>query len=139
VKPELTARVPLVLGVAAGADDCPSMKERMSCLVMRPPRPVPETCDRFTPCSRAILRTSGEERASSSSGDPAAGGAPAVGAGVAAAAGSFASLPLWPRWSWLFWSRSWGRRLSKGGRGFAVGGRLFPLSYSLQPLCLPTL
>ncbi len=39
----------------------------MSCFVMRPPIPVPGTCDRFTLCSRAILRTSGEERACSSS------------------------------------------------------------------------
>ena len=46
----------------------------MSCLVMRPPSPVPEICERLTPCSRAILRTSGEERASSSS-SWAAGGA----------------------------------------------------------------
>ena len=44
-----------------------SMNCMMSCLVMRPPSPVPEICERLTPCSRAILRTSGEERASSSS------------------------------------------------------------------------
>src|SRR5712692_10712842 len=44
-----------------------SRNAMMSCLVMRPPRPVPETCDRFTLCSRAILRTRGEERAWSSS------------------------------------------------------------------------
>ncbi len=44
-----------------------SRKAIMSCFVMRPPIPVPGTCDRFTLCSRAILRTSGEERACSSS------------------------------------------------------------------------
>ena len=64
------------------------MNERMSCLVMRPPRPVPETCERLTPCSRAILRTSGEERASSSSGDFTRG---ALTAGAAAATGGFSS------------------------------------------------
>src|SRR5579862_5141304 len=42
------------------------MKETMSCLVMRPPRPVPTICARLIPCSRAILRTRGDERASSS-------------------------------------------------------------------------
>src|ERR1700733_11917821 len=59
------------VGAAATADGARSMKARMSCLVMRPPRPVPETWERLTPCSRAILRTSGEERVSSSpsSGD----------------------------------------------------------------------
>src|SRR3984957_13432950 len=51
----------------AGCDPWLSIKDMRSCLVMRPPRPVPETCERLTPCSRAILRTSGEERASSSS------------------------------------------------------------------------
>ena len=48
-------------------DPWPSMNCMMSCLVMRPPSPVPETWDKLTPCSRAILRTNGEERASSSS------------------------------------------------------------------------
>src|SRR3981081_434619 len=52
-----------------GADDWRSMKDMMSCFEMRPPRPVPEIWDRLMPCSRAILRTSGEERASSSSPD----------------------------------------------------------------------
>ena len=55
----------------------------MSCLVMRPPSPVPETWERLMPCSRAILRTSGEERASSSSSWAAGGAA----AGVEAAGG----------------------------------------------------
>src|SRR6476660_4842920 len=41
----------------------------MSCLVMRPPKPEPETCARLTLFSRAILRTSGEERAWSSSSE----------------------------------------------------------------------
>src|ERR1700690_1468538 len=39
----------------------------MSCLVMRPPSPVPGTCARLMLCSRAILRTNGDERAWSSS------------------------------------------------------------------------
>src|ERR1700722_15600158 len=51
----------------AGRDPWRSMKALVSCLVMRPPRPEPEICERLMPCSRAILRTSGEERASSSS------------------------------------------------------------------------
>src|SRR5277367_3417276 len=66
-----------------GALDCPSMNERMSCFVMRPPSPVPETWERFTPCSRAILRTRGDERASSSASDSCGGGA--LAAGLAAA------------------------------------------------------
>ena len=40
-----------------------SKNAMMSCFVMRPPMPVPGTCDRFMSCSRAILRTKGEERA----------------------------------------------------------------------------
>src|SRR5579863_6974359 len=58
----------------------------MSCLVMRPPIPVPGTCDRFTLCSRAILRTSGEDRACSSSSSRAASSfAGSAVAGVATA------------------------------------------------------
>src|SRR5882672_10796844 len=68
----------------AGADDAGaaavgfwllSRKSRMSCLVIRPPKPLPETCDKFTLCSRAILRTSGDDRACSSSSDARAAGA----------------------------------------------------------------
>src|SRR3984893_2862161 len=40
-----------------------SRNDMMSCFVIRPPMPVPETCERFMSCSRAILRTNGEERA----------------------------------------------------------------------------
>jgi hypothetical protein len=36
-----------------------SMKLRMSFLVTRPLRPVPSSCEISTPCSCAILRTSG--------------------------------------------------------------------------------
>ena len=58
----------------------------MSCLVMRPPRPVPLTSDKLTLFSRAILRTKGDERACSSS--PASscscGGAVGAGTGVGA-------------------------------------------------------
>ena len=67
------------------------MKAVMSCLVMRPPSPVPEICERLTPCSRAILRTSGEERASSSSSAGCDGATLVVGKGVGAAAGFFSS------------------------------------------------
>src|SRR5271163_283204 len=52
-------------GAAAGSGL--SRKAMMSCLVMRPPMPLPWTCDKFTLCSRAILRTRGEDRACSSS------------------------------------------------------------------------
>ena len=59
----------------------------MSCLVMRPPSPVPAICERLTPCSRAILRTSGEERASS----PSSSWAEAAGAGIGGGVGAFFS------------------------------------------------
>src|ERR1700720_34938 len=79
------------LGDAGGR----SMKAMMSCLVIRPPSPVPETCERFTLCSRAILRTSGEERASSSPSSAGScaggGGALAAGAGTEAGADLFSS------------------------------------------------
>ena len=42
--------------------DCPSINAIISCLVMRPPKPVPSSWDRLTLCSRAILRTRGEDR-----------------------------------------------------------------------------
>src|SRR6202451_3434449 len=60
----------------------------MSCLVMRPPMPVPCACDRFTLCSRAIFRTRGEERAcssSSGSGSAIAWGSTGEGVGGATA------------------------------------------------------
>ena len=93
----------------------------MSCLVMRPPSPVPEICERLTPCSRAILRTSGEERASSSSEGSWAGGAAAVGADVAAAAGFFSSF------FWLLLLEPALLELQRGRRfrgrgGFAIHG-----------------
>src|SRR6185369_9847994 len=84
--------------VAAGAAGAgaPSRNAVMSCLVMRPPNPVPGTCARSMLCSRAILRTSGEERAWSSSSREASGcetGATgfgsATGAAVRAGATSF--------------------------------------------------
>ena len=40
----------------------PSMAARISCLLMRPPAPVPGICDRSTLFSRAMRRTSGELR-----------------------------------------------------------------------------
>ena len=67
------------------------MNDMMSCLVMRPPSPVPETWERLMPCSRAILRTSGEERASSSSSFAAGVGGAADGTGAGAGAEAFLS------------------------------------------------
>src|SRR3954469_1430532 len=61
-------------GAAVAGLDPLSMKSKISCLVIRPPNPLPETCARFTLCSRAILRTSGEDRACSSSSDEEAEG-----------------------------------------------------------------
>ena len=43
---------------------CADMYASRSCLVMRPPAPVPRTCFRSMPYSRAILRTSGDKRTS---------------------------------------------------------------------------
>src|SRR5581483_10091334 len=63
----------------------PEMCEVMSCLVMRPEAPVPETCARSTLFSAAILRTNGEERGRSPA-EAAAGRAE----GAVAAAGAFA-------------------------------------------------
>jgi len=74
------------------------MKAMMSCLVMRPPRPEPEICERLMPCSRAILRTSGEERASSSSscaGVAAAGGGESEAAIAAALQVNRKTVRLW--------------------------------------------
>src|ERR1035438_9590324 len=57
-----------VAGEAAGAAAEPrSTKSRTSCFVTRPPVPVPLIFARSTLCSRASLRTSGEERMSDSS------------------------------------------------------------------------
>src|SRR6266851_2119530 len=71
----------------------------MSCLVMRPPRPVPDTCERLMLCSRAILRTSGEERAWSSSasscGVSGASLASTAGAEGLAGADSFFAVAVW--------------------------------------------
>src|SRR5215475_7398193 len=50
-------------GAGAGAPLRCSMKLRMSSLVTRPPRPVPGISSRLTPCSRAMLRTRGDDRA----------------------------------------------------------------------------
>ena len=55
--------------VATGVPIAPraSMWARMSCLVTRPDSPVPETWVRSTPCSIAMLRTTGEDRTRRSS------------------------------------------------------------------------
>src|SRR3954447_25868232 len=39
---------------------CEAINASTSCLVIRPPTPVPRTCERSILYSRAILRTSGE-------------------------------------------------------------------------------
>ena len=91
-------------GAGAGVGACGgacvfacSTYERMSCLVTLPALPVPSISAMSTPCSSAILRTTGVDlvrrlsSASSSRGIPAlgvAGGAGAAGAGGAASAGA---------------------------------------------------
>ena len=74
-------------GAGAGAPPF-SMYARMSSFVTRPPAPVPCTALRLMLCSRAILRTSGEERTCSASSveTGCAAGALTLGAGAAAAA-----------------------------------------------------
>src|SRR5260370_28803569 len=46
-------------GVAAGAPPA-AIIASISCLLIRPPAPVPSTMERLMPCSLAIRRTSGE-------------------------------------------------------------------------------
>src|ERR1019366_2711805 len=75
-------------GAATGAAVRRSTKSRTSCLVTRPPVPVPLTFARSTLCSRASLRTSGEERTSESSSSSvalAAGGGGGSGSATAVA------------------------------------------------------
>jgi hypothetical protein len=63
-----TGRDGAAFGVNAGRAVLPaSTKARMSSLVTRPWRPEPVTALKYTPCSAAIRRTSGEERWRSSS------------------------------------------------------------------------
>jgi hypothetical protein len=90
------------------------MKAMMSCFVMRPPSPEPVICERLMPCSRAILRTSGEERASSSS---SAGAEVAAGVGAGAGAGAvfFSSL-----FSSCFFSGATGAGAVLGGAAAAA-------------------
>ena len=71
---------------SAGAALRLSRKTSMSCLLTRPPSPVPGTSVRSTPCSRAMRRTSGELRGwrrtgSGGASSPSTGGAGASGAG----------------------------------------------------------
>src|ERR1700740_1470771 len=94
--------------LGAGAAERCSTKSRTSCLVTRPPVPLPLTLARSTLCSRASLRTSGDERTSEScssaealavDSDGAAGvgfceGAGAAEGGAAALAGADAEAPL---------------------------------------------
>ena len=84
---------------AAGAPaPCFSRKLMMSCLEMRPPRPVPGTCARLMLFSLAMRRTSGEERTRppSSPGNSITSRAAAAGAaaGLAAGAGAGAGAGL---------------------------------------------
>src|SRR5579884_1129070 len=55
------------VGAAYVLAACEDMYASTSCLVMRPPAPVPLTCERSMLYSRAILRTSGESGPRSSS------------------------------------------------------------------------
>ena len=59
------AGVPAAAAAVAGAP--PSRWARMSFLVTRPLMPVPSMREMSTPCSSAILRTTGEERTRRSS------------------------------------------------------------------------
>src|SRR5271165_6836451 len=79
---------------ACGCAALPAMSASMSCLVMRPPAPVPSMAERSTPCSLARRRTKGDEwmrsvpepeAAAAGAGALEAGGA---GAGFAAGAGA---------------------------------------------------
>src|SRR5579862_1802637 len=73
---------------AGGADERRSTKSRTSCFVTRPPVPVPLNLARSTLCSRASLRTSGEERTSESSSSSVVGGVEEVELGTLAATGA---------------------------------------------------
>src|SRR5271157_5912807 len=79
---------------AGAAPDDAAIAASISCLVMRPPAPLPSRVERSTPCSFAMRRTNGEEwiRSAELAGGAAAGtGAGAGAAGLAAtgtAAGS---------------------------------------------------
>src|SRR5581483_1334584 len=65
------------------------MYSRTSRLVTRPPRPVPGTWERSTPCSWASIKTAGEYRCSAPRGgvSTAGGGTGAAGGGAAAGPG----------------------------------------------------
>ena len=73
---------------AAGSTFAPaprfSTKLRMSCLVTRPPMPVPSISEISMPCSSAIFRTSGDERVRRNSSFEV-DSSPALGAGGVAA------------------------------------------------------
>src|SRR5579859_1079023 len=66
--------------IAAGAAE-PAIAASMSCLLTRPPAPVPGTVVRSMPCSLAMRRTSGEECTRAASLAALAAGATAVGCG----------------------------------------------------------
>src|SRR5260370_25440651 len=59
----------------------------MSCLLMRPPAPVPGTEPRSMPCSLAMRRTSGELWMRSPAGRDGAGPGPEAAAAAAGTAG----------------------------------------------------
>src|SRR5208283_214959 len=93
------AAVGAVAGAPAGAaPDDAAIAASISCLVMRPPAPLPSRVERSTPCSFAMRRTNGEEwiRSVEAAGVAAAAGAEgfpvadtgggAIGVGVGAGA-----------------------------------------------------
>ena len=84
--PELPAGAASCGGCCAcGPPD--STKARMSFLVTRPPRPVPETWPTSTPCSEAIRATTGETNVFSPLAVPSAGAGAGAGSGSAARLG----------------------------------------------------
>ena len=68
-----------MVGTDSAAGGPFSMKAKISVLVILPSRPVPVTCARSTPCSRAIRRTSGEDRRRSPSDSGAADASAGLG------------------------------------------------------------
>src|SRR5208283_1998791 len=97
-------------GAPAGATpDDAAITASMSCLVMRPPAPVPSIVERSTPCSLAMRRTNGEEWMRSAE---AAGTAGAAGAATGAGAGAGAAGLL---------ATGAGAGAAGSGAGFAAG------------------
>src|ERR1019366_5338642 len=70
-------------GAGAAGPGCAAVYASTSCLVIRPPAPVPFTCARSRLSSRAILRTKGESGPAGSLPAGSGGGAGAATAGLA--------------------------------------------------------